>query len=484
MKTIKSQKTAKESSALVAKITSVLEKKLFKGGYPSDLSEESVKEVHSIMENLFKLAPKLPTRELMLAGHGILYLIRTLIGNKRGDQELGAIDEEILLQHFKKCVNLFYQKKKLNIQFFTEFATRQPWILWKSVDEVLAGSSNGKTDFLRIQPFVILVSLSRASKDHPWDQVIQKIRKSFEKLLESEISTKRLKEVLSSIHTIYQTINKTVSKEKAEKLWSPNEFKKTIDSKISSDLKYQSDAVRHAANQLHHTLMRESYQKPKKRKTEKNAKKGVEKKLKKEKNKLDSKNKKKPQLIEVKEESEEDKEEVNLSKSKKKVHIIPKEESDASEEEKLAKTKSKKQEKSQKSKNAQQKIHIVEDGSEDDSEEEKPVKGKLTKKVPQKKDKMEWVEIKEESDDDVKDANPPKNEKKGNQTKKQVSKKEDKKVNKKQPQQGKKEIQKVTKRQVEEVEDSNDEENKEKLTRNAQKVQPLNKKRKVNGKKK
>jgi hypothetical protein len=56
---------------------------------------------------------------------------------------LGALNEELVLTNFHKCLELFFTKKKLNVQFLVEFINRQPWLAWNSVDQILEGVLKG-----------------------------------------------------------------------------------------------------------------------------------------------------------------------------------------------------------------------------------------------------------------------------------------------------------------------------------------------------
>eukprot|EP01118_Nematostelium_gracile_P018812 TRINITY_DN8501_c0_g1_i1.p1 TRINITY_DN8501_c0_g1~~TRINITY_DN8501_c0_g1_i1.p1 ORF type:complete len:875 (-),score=238.11 TRINITY_DN8501_c0_g1_i1:3-2264(-) len=292
IRAVKSNRTVNQSEAILSKVVNILEKKIYKGGYPVDLSEEDVDVVHSVLKSLWGLTNRSSSKELSLVGHGILFLVRALIGNKKPGSPYGALHQQPFLEQFHKKMDIFFSKKKLNATFFMEMLVRHPWLAWNSLDNIFQGIQNGKTDFLKSQPFAFFASIVKQHKPEPeeWSQLIPRLKKAFETVISNPMQPKRIRDILGSINIILQQLNNAgLSRQVIQTLWPSSALQQAITT-LTTNENYKTKSIDNAIQLLQRTINKEGN----KRKTENQVKDKPTKKQKKGQDDKDTLNEKKP----------------------------------------------------------------------------------------------------------------------------------------------------------------------------------------------
>lgn len=76
------------------------------------------------------------------------------------------MNSEIHINHFRKLLHTNYTTRLLNLnpQFFPDFVSRQPWIGWATLQEILVGVTQGRNEYLKCEPFRIVQAFVKADK--------------------------------------------------------------------------------------------------------------------------------------------------------------------------------------------------------------------------------------------------------------------------------------------------------------------------------
>eukprot|EP01116_Phalansterium_solitarium_P022955 TRINITY_DN77_c0_g1_i1.p1 TRINITY_DN77_c0_g1~~TRINITY_DN77_c0_g1_i1.p1 ORF type:complete len:1362 (+),score=632.42 TRINITY_DN77_c0_g1_i1:121-4206(+) len=177
-----------------------------------------------------------------------------------------------LSDSFKRALNRLFTRRNASFScsFFTHFLDREPWLGWLCAPEIVAGSSSGRSGFLKAQSLAMLALLARKrtlldeSDRERVAAVAAAVVDALETLLSHQpaLPTQQLRDALGHVHTYCATLV-AVRQDTAAEQALATRLERVIKAKLEPSNAYQASLpIQMQCAQLLHTLRRQQSELP------------------------------------------------------------------------------------------------------------------------------------------------------------------------------------------------------------------------------